>query len=176
MSAPVVRPATAADATALAAVWEHAWHDAHRGHVPAALIEARDSSYFTERAGRLLAQALVAEDEHGSLVGVVIVNDDEVEQLMVDAAARGHGVGTLLLDAAERGIAAAGHSEVWLAVVPGNASARAFYAERGWVDRGDETYDAVTLDGDTVSVPVRRYVKQFSERAARGGRDETDQG
>ena len=44
-------------------------------------------------------------------------------------------------------------------MVPRNAAARRFYEGHGWVDRGEETYDAVTLAGATVPVPVCRYVK-----------------
>jgi len=63
------------------------------------------------------------------------------------------------LAAAEEQVRAAGHGEIWLAVVPGNTTARRFYAAHGWVDRGAETYDALTLAGATVPVPVHRYVK-----------------
>jgi putative acetyltransferase len=52
-----------------------------------------------------------------------------------------------------------GYGEIWLAVVPGNATARRFYEAHGWGDRGEETYDAVSLAGGTVPVPVCRYVK-----------------
>jgi GNAT superfamily N-acetyltransferase len=90
---------------------------------------------------------------------VLVVEGDELVQLMVSAAARGRGVGGLLLAEAERQVAAAGHDEVWLAVVPGNTTARRFYEGHGWVDRGEESYDALALGGGTVPVPVRRYVK-----------------
>ena len=90
---------------------------------------------------------------------MLIVEGDELQQIMVTAAARGRGVGGLLLAEAERQVAAAGHDEIWLAVVPGNTTARRFYESHGWVDRGEETYDAVTLAGGTVAVPVCRYVK-----------------
>ena len=54
------------------------------------------------------------------LLGVLIVKADELQQIMISAAARGRGVGGLLLADAERQVAAAGHDEIWLAVVPGN--------------------------------------------------------
>jgi ribosomal protein S18 acetylase RimI-like enzyme len=153
-----LRPAQPDDASDVAAVWQAAWYDGHRGHVPDALVEARDPAYFAERTRALLDHITVATDD-GALLGVLIVTDDELQQLMVGAAARGRGIGALLLDEAERQVAAAGHDEVWLAVAPGNTGARRFYESRGWLDLGDDTYAAVTLAGVTVPVPVRRYVK-----------------
>jgi ribosomal protein S18 acetylase RimI-like enzyme len=155
-----VRPATAADTAAVATVWGAAWHDGHRGHVPQELIEGRGAAYFVARADELLAQTAVAVGDSGVL-GVLILREDEVNQLMVSAAARGRGVGALLLEDAERRVAAAGHDEVWLAVVPGNTTARGFYEARGWTDRGRETYDSVTLGGGTVPVEVCRYAKRL---------------
>jgi GNAT superfamily N-acetyltransferase len=154
----ILRPASPHEVPVVAEVWQAAWHDGHRGLVPDALIAARDPAYFAERAAELLDHVTVAVD--GDLVlGVLIVKGDELQQLMVSSAARGRGVGGVLLTEAERQVAAAGHDEIWLAVVPGNATARRFYESRGWVDRGEETYDAVTLTGAPVAVPVCRYVK-----------------
>ena len=153
-----LRPAQPEDAPDVAAVWEVAWHDGHRGRVPDALIDARDPAYFEARARELVDQVTVALDGD-ELLGVLIVQADELQQIMITAAARGHGVGGLLLAEAERQVAATGHDEIWLAVVPGNTAARRFYESHGWVDRGEETYDAVTLGGGTVAVPVCRYVK-----------------
>jgi GNAT superfamily N-acetyltransferase len=153
-----LRPATPGDAGRVAEVWQAAWYDGHRGHVADALIEARDPAYFRSRAAELVDHTTLAVDGE-ELLGVIIVKDDELVQIMVGAAARGRGAGAALLAEAERQVAAAGHDEIWLAVVPGNATARRFYESHGWVDCGDETYDAVTLDGGTVAVPVRRYVK-----------------
>jgi len=156
-----LRPAQPEDAPVVAEVWQAAWHDGHRGHVPDALIEARDPAYFRQRAAELVDHLTVAEDDGdaGELLGVLLMDDDELQQIMVTAAARGRGVGGLLLAEAERQVVAAGHDEIWLAVVPGNATARRFYEAHGWVDRGEESYDAVTLGGGTVAVPVCRYVK-----------------
>jgi GNAT superfamily N-acetyltransferase len=153
-----LRPAQAGDADDVARVWQAAWHDGHRGHVPDALIAARDAAYFAARSRALLDHVTVAVDGP-ELLGFVIVTDDELQQLMVTAAARGRGVGGLLLDAAEHQVAAAGHHEIWLAVVAGNTTARRFYEAHGWTDRGAETYDAVTLAGASVPVPVQRYAK-----------------
>jgi len=154
----LLRPATPEDALRVAEVWRTAWHDGHRGHVPEALIEARDPAYFRTRAHELTDQVTVAADGE-QLLGVLIVKDDELVQLMVTAAARGRGVGGLLLAEAERQVTEAGYDEIWLAVVPGNTTARRFYEGNGWVDRGEETYSAVALGEEPVPVPVLRYVK-----------------
>jgi GNAT superfamily N-acetyltransferase len=162
----VLNPASARDVERVAALWMAAWHDGHRGHVPDALVEARDPAYFASRSRELLGHITVALDGD-ALLGLAIVKDDELQQLMVGAAARGQGVGGLLIDAAERQVAARGYDEIWLAVVPGNTTARRFYESRGWVDRGAESYDAVTLAGATVPVPVRRYAKPLTGSRSR---------
>jgi GNAT superfamily N-acetyltransferase len=153
-----LRPARPEDADDVARVWRAAWHDGHRGHVPDALIEARDPAYFERRAGELVGHVTLAEQD-GALLGVLIVQRDELQQLMVTAAARGQGVGGVLIAEAERRVAEAGYDEIWLAVVPGNMGARRFYESHGWTDCGAKTYDAVTLAGGTVPVPVHRYTK-----------------
>ena len=86
--------------------------------------------------------------------------DDEAEQVYVDRAFRGTTVATLLLTEAERQIAAAGFTEAWLAVVPGNARARRFYERQGWHDAGGFDYEATTATG-TFPVPCRRYTKSL---------------
>jgi GNAT superfamily N-acetyltransferase len=156
-----IRPATAADVPVAAEIWRAAWYDGHRGHVPDALLAARDPEYFHTRATELAGGTLLAVDADGGdrIAGLVIVENDEVLQLAVDRTARRGGVGALLLAAAEARIAAAGHGRAWLAVVPGNATARAFYERHGWTDDGPLTYAAPTATGAAVPVPVRRYVK-----------------
>jgi GNAT superfamily N-acetyltransferase len=155
-----LRPAQPADVAELAEVWRAAWHDGHAGHVPQTLIEARGPAYFRARSAELLEHTTVAVHAE-ELLGVLIVVGAELQQLMVTAAARGRGVGALLLADAERQVAADGHDEIWLAVVPGNTTARRFYGSHGWSDRGEETYDAVALGGGSVPVPVRRYAKEL---------------
>jgi len=93
------------------------------------------------------------------VAGFVMVVGDEVEQVYVDAAHRGRGVAGELLAEAERLVAAAGHRQAWLAVVPGNARARRFYERSGWVDQGQFENHAAYAGG-TIAVPCRRYVKR----------------
>lgn len=154
-----IRPAAAADVPVAAEVWRAAWYDGHRGHVPDALLAARDAEYFHTRAAALAGGMLLAVDDDDRIAGLVLVKDDEVFQLAVDRTARRGGVGALLLAAAETRIAADGHDLAWLAVVPGNTTARAFYERHGWTDDGPLTYAAPAATGTPVPVPVHRYVK-----------------
>ena len=78
--------------------------------------------------------------------------------MYVSADHRGSGVASALLAEAERLVAAAGHRQAWLAVVPGNARARRFYERSGWVDDGPFDNPAAYAGG-TIPVPCRRYVK-----------------
>ena len=157
-----LRPARPDEAERVAEVWHDAWHDGHDGRVPEVLLPERDPAYFLARSRELIDATTVAQREDGAVLGVVIVRDDELQQLMVTADARGTGVGGLLIAEAERQVAARGHAEIWLAVVPGNDTARRFYAGRGWVDRGVEDYPARTLAGTVVPSPVHRYVKALT--------------
>jgi MFS family permease len=154
---PTLRRATPADAPEVARVWRAAWLDGHLGHVPDALLAARGEDYFAEQAADRVAETTLATDPDGRVLGLTIVRGDELVQMAVDGAARRGGVGGALLGAAERDIATRA-PRAWLAVVPGNVRARAFYERNGWSDDGPLSYDAPAAGG-TVPVPVHRYVK-----------------
>ncbi len=162
MSTPALRPATPDDVEVLAALFHRGWHDAHPGHVPAGLTERRTLDAFRDRVAARVAETdetTVAEVD-GAVAGFIMIAGDEVEQVYVDRAYRGTGLAETLLDEAERQVAAAGHDETWLAVVVGNARARAFYERQGWVDAGDLAYEVTAL-GETFLSPCRRYVKRL---------------
>jgi GNAT superfamily N-acetyltransferase len=152
-----LRPATDADAPAVAAIWRDGWRDGHLGHVPDALVAIRTPESFDTRAAERVADTTVAADGD-EVAGFVMVVGDEVEQVYVSAAHRGTGVAALLLAEAERLVAEGGHARAWLAVVPGNARARRFYERAGWVDEGPFEYRA-SLERGTLPVPCHRYVK-----------------
>lgn len=155
-----IRPATDDDVPALARIWLTGWHDGHDGHVPPELVAHRTPETFPPRVRERLATTWLAERD-GVVLGFVVVVGDEVEQVYVDRDARGSGVARTLLARGEQAVADAGHDVAWLAVVAGNARARAFYERQGWIDRGPYTYPAETASGD-VAVPTHRY-----ERAVR---------
>jgi GNAT superfamily N-acetyltransferase len=162
VSTPVLRPATTDDVDALSELFHRGWHDAHPGHVPDGLTERRTLDAFRDRVATRITETddtTVAELD-GRLAGFVMIADDEVEQVYVDRPFRGSGLAATLLAEAEQQVAAAGHDETWLAVVVGNARARAFYERHGWVDGGDLPYEVTAL-GETYLSPCRRYVKRL---------------
>jgi len=115
---------------------------------------------FSRRAVERVADTTVAT-AGGAVVGFVMVVDDEVEQVYVAADARGTGVAKPLIAEAERQVRANGNETAWLAAVPGNARARAFYARAGWVDEGPFDYTA-SDKGRSISVPCHRYAKRVT--------------
>ena len=155
-----LRPGTQADAAVVADIWHEGWHAAHPGHVPDGLTTRRTLAAFHERSQQRVADTTVAEVD-GRVVGFVMVVGDEVEQVYVTRQARGSDVGTVLLAESERLVAAGGHHVAWLAVVTGNARARAFYEKHGWVDAGYLPYEVEAL-GDRFVSPCQRYEKRVS--------------
>ena len=158
MTAPVVRPATAEDAEAVAAIWRDGWRDGHLGFVPEALAAVRTDESFRTRAADRVQDTTVAT-VGGEVAGFIMVADDEAEQAYVSSRHRGTGVADALLAEAERQVRANGYEVAWLAVVEGNARARSFYERMGWTDDGAFDYSAAVEDGSFVAVPCRRYVK-----------------
>jgi GNAT superfamily N-acetyltransferase len=154
----ILRPGEPGDAAAVAQIWRDGWHDGHADLVPASLVAVRTDESFRTRAAARVVDTTVAEVD-GEVAGFVMVVHDEAEQVYVSSRHRGTGVAAALLAEAERQIREDGHPEAWLAVVAGNARARAFYEKQGWRDEGGFDYEAAVEDGSTVAVPCRRYVK-----------------
>ena len=145
------------DAGAVAEIWRLGWRDGHLGHVPRELVDARPDESFLARSEARVGEMTVAVVD-GDTAGFVLVVDDEVEQVYVSAAHRGTGVAATLLAEAERQVRANGHAKAWLAVVAGNARARAFYERAGWEDEGPFDYETAT-EGGPIAVPCHRYTK-----------------
>ncbi len=156
---PTLRPARDDDAAEIARIWLVSWHDGHDGHVPDELAAQRTPEAFPARAREAIPAAWVAERD-GRLLGFVTAVGDEVKQLFVDRPARGTGVASELLRKGAELVAAAGHDVAWLAVVTGNARARAFYEREGWRDAGPLAYQAATAVGP-VTVPTHRYERDL---------------
>lgn len=152
-----LREARAADARDIAEIWHLGWQDGHLGLVPQELADVRTDASFRTRASQRISDTTVATVD-GAVVGFVMVVDDEVEQVYVSAAHRGTGAAKVLIEEAERQVRTGGHETAWLAVVAGNARARAFYEREGWVDEGPFDYAAATENGP-IAVPCRRYTK-----------------
>jgi GNAT superfamily N-acetyltransferase len=152
-----LRPAVPEDMAAVADIWHAAWHVAHPGHVPDGLTAARTLEAFHERTPSRVADTTVAEAD-GRVVGFIMIDHDEVEQVFVDPDLHGSGIAAPLLAEAERQVVAAGYDVAWLAVVVGNARARAFYEKHGWSDAGYLPYEVTALGEHYIS-PCRRYEK-----------------
>ena len=152
-----IRRAAVDDAEDVAEIWRDGWRDGHLGLVPEELAEARTVESFRSRAVDRVRDTTVATVE-GLVAGFVMVVDDEVEQVYVSAAHRGTGIAGALMAEAERQVRANGNDTAWLAVVAGNARARAFYERVGWQDEGAFDHSVVTERGPIV-VPCRRYTK-----------------
>jgi DNA/RNA-binding domain of Phe-tRNA-synthetase-like protein/GNAT superfamily N-acetyltransferase len=152
-----IRSAVPEDAGEVAEIWRHGWHDGHESLVPQELVAARTDESFRTRAADRIADTTVAT-VGGQVAGFVMVVGDEVEQVYVSGAHRGTGVADVLMAEAERQVRSNGHGEAWLAVVAGNARARAFYERAGWRDDGSFDYQAAT-EGGLIAVPCHRYTK-----------------
>jgi len=163
-----IRPATSADAPAVAIIWHRGWRDGHIGHVSDELVSARTEASFRLRASQRVPDTTVATVD-GAVAGFIMVVGDEVEQVYVAPAHRGTGVAATLLAKAEEIVAGNGHESAWLAVVAGNARARSFYERNGWIDRGLIEYPAAT-GGASVVVPAHRYDKPVTGSANRPAR------
>jgi GNAT superfamily N-acetyltransferase len=161
MTEVALRPATPADADAVARIWREGWRDGHLGHVPAELVAVRTAESFAQRAADRVADTRVAV-VGGDVAGFTMVVDDEVEQVYVSRAHRGSGIAATLLDDARRAVGTAGHAVAWLAVATGNNRARRFYERCGWTDEGAFAYAAATESGST-PVPCHRYTALTSD-------------
>lgn len=153
-----LRPATDADAAAIAEVWHAAWHDAHAEHVPVHLVAERTPEHFRRCAADIAGSAIVAEDATG-IVGFVRVEANELDLLFVAHRARGTGVAADLLSRGEGAIAVR-HDIARLEVVEGNTRARRFYARNGWLDTGSREWRAHTATGPA-TVVYHRYEKRL---------------
>jgi GNAT superfamily N-acetyltransferase len=150
----VIRPATVADARALAELEVRAWRWAYVD-----IVAEQDMITVDEREARwstaAIEGAFVAELE-GRVVGVVRVgpdgDDPSVGRLRgpdVEPAAQGAGIGTALYEHAVAQLRAAGVTEAILWVFEANGHARGFYERRGW------TIDGAT--GTRAEAPELRY-------------------
>jgi putative acetyltransferase len=152
-----LRKAMPGDIDAVAEIWRTGWADGHAGNVPPELVRHReDIREYVSRAHDRVGGMWVAASEEGRVLGFVVVEKDELEQLYVDRTARGTGVAERLLRRGEEEVRRGGHRRAWLAVVAGNARARAFYVRQGWRDAGEFIYFAETAVG-TFPVPSHRY-------------------
>jgi len=145
MTAIVIRPATPADAAAIAQVRVDAWRTTYKGMIPAAYLAAmkvEDSAALWTKiltAGPNATSVFVAEDA-GTVVGFAAGNmlaepkhglDAELSAVYLVAAAQRAGVGTRLVAAVAAAQRAHGAQGLITWVIAGNKPARAFYEKLG---------------------------------------------
>lgn len=141
---PIIEPATAEDAPALARVFVRCWLDAYRGLVADEILDALDPDDEQRRWQALVAaQSVLVARTDGDAVGMVRFGPDEedlerghVFSLYVDPAAAGAGLGRALLGRACEELAAAGFRRATLWVFADNERALRFYRSAGWVPNG----------------------------------------
>lgn len=157
--APVVRPATPADAAALAALKRTCFRETfleegfNIPYPPADLALFEEESYGEPAVAAELANpkqhSWVAEDGNGNLIGYARVgpcklphpeaspDQGELYQLYLLKSAQGSGLGRVLLDLSLDWLGNHYPGPVWLGVWSENHLAQAVYAKRGFEKVGE---------------------------------------
>ena len=141
----MIRPATAADASAIARVRIDTWRTAYRGLVPDAYLDAMDVEQSVALWQRVLdadapnASVFVA-DHAGEVIGFAAANrlaeprhalDAELSAVYVRREWQRAGIGRQLVLAAARAQRASGATGLIVWSISGNKPARAFYEALG---------------------------------------------
>jgi ribosomal protein S18 acetylase RimI-like enzyme len=132
----VIRPATPADAEALARVHVRTWQAAYTHLFPAERLAAIS---VERRAEQFRLYPPIVAEENGEIVGFVSVGasrdpdaDGELYAIYVDPAHWRTGVGRALIEAGEAQLGAEDRRDVVLWVLEDNPRARSFYEAAGW--------------------------------------------
>jgi GNAT superfamily N-acetyltransferase len=147
----VIRDATARDVSALAQLWHDAWHDAHGGLVPPALLPRRGPDYFHDAIAQGWQAARLAQ-AGGMILGFNLVRAPVLDLLFLRRADRGTGLGADLLRDAERVLQGRGCERATLDCLAANTRACAFYERHGWQAVGPKIDLVSSPDGDTEMV------------------------
>jgi GNAT superfamily N-acetyltransferase len=157
----VIRPATPADAEAVARIHVETWQAAYT-HVFSS--EALAGMSTAERAEMHRRWPPLVAEVDGELVGFVSVGrdreeggDGELYAIYVHPDHWGTGVGRALIQAGEERLRELGHSDAILWVLEDNPRARRFYELAGWSTDG--TTRPIEIFG--VEVPEIRYSKML---------------
>jgi RimJ/RimL family protein N-acetyltransferase len=154
----IVRPATADDAAALAAVHVRSWQVAYRGQVPQEHLDRLDPVRREQgwrqwiRDSRPPAGILVLDHEDDGVIGFVCFSPTrdpdadpaevgEIQAIYLLPSRWGRGGGRLLMDAGVRRLREAGFRELTLWVLETNERARRFYESAGWQPDGSAKTD-----------------------------------
>jgi len=135
-----IRPATAEDAPAVAALVREAWVAANHNLLPGdTMAKVAHSNQLAGFVAGEWQSVRVAEID-GEVVGAVGINPAGVIwMLYVAPAYQGCGVGSALYDDAIGAMKRAGSRKAMLEVLASNENAVAFYRARGWVPEGRRT-------------------------------------
>lgn len=163
-----IRPATPADAPAIAAVHVASWQGAYRGALPDEVLDGLDVERRTAGWRQHLTDegqfTFVSEDD-GVITGFAHANaarednpDRKTGEVVAIYAAPdvwGTGAGRALMSAAVEGLGEAGYRDAVLWVLDSNVRARRFYELAGWEPDG-ATKDDVVAGVAVTEVRYRR--------------------
>jgi GNAT superfamily N-acetyltransferase len=149
----VIRPATEADARALAEIQARGWRHAYADIVEPDRMPDPAEAYprWRERVADPAIGAIVCEVD-GTVAGFATfgasrdagadARTGELYAIYVEPSAQGAGAGTRLLAAAVDGLRARGYADAMLWTLQGNGLAQAFYERHGWtLDEGAVQHD-----------------------------------
>lgn len=128
-----LRPATAADAPAVAALEQATFSDPWSPDAFVQLVRNGDAFFTVADRG---APGDPPREPIGYVVAWFVLDEGEIANVAVSAAARGQGVGARLLDAALAEARRRGVVQVFLEVRESNTVARRLYASRGFLELG----------------------------------------
>jgi ribosomal protein S18 acetylase RimI-like enzyme len=135
-----IRPAAAADSTAIVDLVRESWLAANQNLLPGDAVAKLAQS--TNLAGFVAGewQSIRVAEVDGLIVGAVGVNPAGVIwMLYVLPGYQGYGVGSALYDDAIGTLKEAGSRKAMLEVLAANENAVAFYRARGWIPEGRRT-------------------------------------
>lgn len=133
-----LRPAVAADRSAIAALHAASWLDAYRPYLSTEYLATIHDRLGAHWQGLALGESdllLVAEDDE-RLIGFILAWDGDpfwINTLHVLPARRSGGVGARLMAEAARRMQARGRASAYLDVIDSNTRAIAFYQRLGGV-------------------------------------------
>ncbi|MCB2108376.1 MAG: GNAT family N-acetyltransferase [Rhodobacteraceae bacterium] len=140
MSDVTVRPATAGDCNAIAAVVKESWLGANRDLLPDDTARAVGHCHRLAEVVTLNWRSIIVAEYGDEIVGTVGLNEQgHIWMLYVTPGHQGLGIGSRLYDAAIESLRKGGARKALLEVLAANENAVAFYRSRGWVPEGRRT-------------------------------------
>lgn len=144
-ASPMIRPALAADADAIAAIHTASWRDSYGDIMSAEALgpdlDVRHRAMWQRILGKPLPGRLVLVAMLGDIGGFVVSHPDAedpgldfIAALHVTPKQRGRGIGAALMQAWSDRMAAMGRTRATLIVAEENTRARAFYGRLGGVE------------------------------------------